>query len=106
MVHLNRDARGVAFAFRRSYLASMPKKPSNPRPPADENVAAFSVLQRVIARSGDEPTVSAEDAGKNPAAVALGRLGGLTGGKSRAESLTPERRSEIARQGAKKRHGG
>jgi len=34
---------------------------------------------------------------KNPAAVALGRLGGLKGGKARAEKLTPERRSEIAR---------
>jgi hypothetical protein len=34
---------------------------------------------------------------KNPAAVALGRLGGLKGGKARAEKLTPERRQEIAR---------
>ena len=34
---------------------------------------------------------------KNPAAVALGRLGGLKGGKARAEKLSPERRSEIAR---------
>ena len=35
---------------------------------------------------------------KNPAAVALGRLGGLKGGKARAEKLTPEQRSEIARR--------
>ena len=35
--------------------------------------------------------------GKNPAAVALGRLGGLKGGKARAAKLSPERRSEIAR---------
>jgi hypothetical protein len=34
---------------------------------------------------------------KNPAAVALGRLGGLKGGKARAEKLSPKRRSEIAR---------
>jgi len=40
---------------------------------------------------------------KNPAAVALGRLGGLKGGKARAEKLTPEQRSEIARMGGKKR---
>jgi hypothetical protein len=33
---------------------------------------------------------------KNPAAVALGRLGGLKGGKARAKKLTPERRKEIA----------
>jgi len=40
---------------------------------------------------------------KNPAAVALGRLGGLKGGKARAAKLTPEQRSEIARQGGKNR---
>ena len=34
---------------------------------------------------------------KNPAAVALGRLGGLKGGPGRMAKLTPERRSEIAR---------
>ena len=34
---------------------------------------------------------------KNPAAVALGRLGGLKGGKARAAKLTPEQRSESAR---------
>lgn len=40
---------------------------------------------------------------KNPAAVALGRLGGKKGGPARAEKLTPERRQEIARQAALKR---
>jgi hypothetical protein len=35
--------------------------------------------------------------GKNPAAVALGRLGGLVGGKARAKALSAKRRSEIAR---------
>jgi hypothetical protein len=37
-----------------------------------------------------------EDDGKNPAAVALGRLGGKKGGKARAAKLTPEQRAEIA----------
>lgn len=40
---------------------------------------------------------------KNPAAVALGKLGGAKGGKARAEKLTPEQRSEIARKAAKAR---
>jgi hypothetical protein len=35
---------------------------------------------------------------KNPAAVALGRLGGLKGGPARAKKLSPERRSELARK--------
>lgn len=43
------------------------------------------------------------DEGKNPAAVALGRLGGLKGGKARANSLTAEQRSEIAKKAAAKR---
>lgn len=37
---------------------------------------------------------------KNPAAVSLGRLGGLKGGKARAAKLTPERRREIAQAAA------
>jgi hypothetical protein len=40
---------------------------------------------------------------KNPAAVALGRLGGKKGGKARAEKLSPERRKEIAQRAAAKR---
>ena len=37
---------------------------------------------------------------KNPAAVALGRLGGLKGGKARAASLTKKQRSDIAKKAA------
>jgi hypothetical protein len=40
---------------------------------------------------------------KNAAAVALGRLGGLQGGKARAERLTPEQRAESARKAAQAR---
>ena len=40
---------------------------------------------------------------KNPAAVALGRLGGIKGGEARAKSLTPEQRKEIAQKAAAKR---
>jgi hypothetical protein len=44
------------------------------------------------------------DDGRDAAASALGRIGGLKGGKARAKKLTPERRSEIARNAAKARH--
>jgi hypothetical protein len=44
--------------------------------------------------------LSGEDQGKNPAAVALGRLGGLKGGKARAAKLSPRKRAEIARRAA------
>jgi hypothetical protein len=40
---------------------------------------------------------------KNPHAVALGKMGGSKGGKSRAAKLTPERRSEIARKAVQAR---
>ena len=40
---------------------------------------------------------------KNPAAVALGKLGGSKGGQKRAENLSPEQRSEIAQRAAQAR---
>ena len=42
---------------------------------------------------------------KNPAAVALGRLGGLKGGKARAEKLSAKKRKAIAQKAAKTRWG-
>jgi hypothetical protein len=44
-------------------------------------------------------TVSQED-GKDPAAVALGRKGGLKGGRARANALSKKQRSEIAKKAA------
>jgi hypothetical protein len=46
-----------------------------------------------------------DDSGKDPAAVALGRKGGLKGGKARAARMTAEERSEAARRAARKRWG-
>ncbi len=48
---------------------------------------------------------SRDKAPKNPAAVALGKLGGPKGGPARAAALTPQRRSEIARKAAVQRWG-
>ncbi|MGY8814152.1 MAG: histone H1 [Gammaproteobacteria bacterium] len=50
--------------------------------------------------SGEDPYQ-----GKKPMAVELGRLGGQKGGKARAESLSSERRIEIAKHAAKARWG-
>lgn len=47
--------------------------------------------------------VGQEPKEKNEAAVALGRLGGLRGGRARAEKLTEEQRREIAQKAAKAR---
>lgn len=51
----------------------------------------------------DHSPIAAE---KNPAAVALGRLGGLKGGRARAEKLSAKRRSQIAKKAAIARWGG
>jgi hypothetical protein len=54
----------------------------------------------------DIATGQAKEAGpppKNPAAVSLGRQGGLKGGKARAQKLSAERRAEIAKKAAKAR---
>lgn len=56
----------------------------------------------LAARASSDRSIPAE---RNPAAVALGRLGGLKGGKARAATLTPEQRREIARAAANARWG-
>ena len=65
----------------------------------DANQIAHSILQDVIALTEKPSAPSA----KNPAAVALGRLGGLKGGKARADSLSAKKRSEIAQKAAESR---
>jgi hypothetical protein len=76
----------------------MPKR--SRKPPADENQAAKSVINRIDQLTSDLP-----EQVKNPAAQALGRLGGLKGGKARAASMTPEQRKEVAKRAAEARWG-
>lgn len=73
---------------------------SNKRP-TDTNQLAKTILD--IATGEKEDTLSKEEI--SSAAAALGRKGGLKGGKARAEALTPERRAEIARKAAAARWG-
>jgi hypothetical protein len=63
------------------------------KPPEDEAQAAFRVVREA----------TAEEPAKNPAAVALGKLGASKGGKARAASLSKRRRREIAKTAAKAR---
>lgn len=73
----------------------MPKRTSTTRP-TDLNLLAASIVQKV---TGTNLTEEAPHQ-KNPAAVVLGRLGGLKGGKARAEKLSAKRRREIAKKAA------
>lgn len=69
----------------------------------DFSVTAFRVVQEATGQI--EPELEKPTETKTFDAKALGRLGGLKGGKARAEKLTPERRSEIAKKAAKARWG-
>ena len=69
--------------------------------PRDPNELAHQVFLESI---GELPkTAPPEPKPKNPAAVALGRLGGLKGGLARAAKLGPKKRSAIAAKAAKAR---
>ena len=73
---------------------------SIPKRPRDANQLGKLIVDLA---TGDAQEESPPESGKNPHAVALGRLGGKKGGKARAAKLTPEKRIEIARKAAKAR---
>jgi hypothetical protein len=75
----------------------MPSRPSKPRKNEDINEAAFRVVREATEKHDPEARK------KNPAAVALGRLGASKGGKARAAKLSAKRRAEIARKAARAR---
>lgn len=72
------------------------KKPKRPR---DTNQLAKAIVDLATGEA-QEPVVKDT---RNPAAVELGRLGGLKGGRARAKALTASQRSKIAKLGAQKR---
>ena len=71
----------------------MPKRTSK-KQPSDINLLAASVVQAATAQT---PTANTS---LHDAAAVLGRLGGLKGGKARAEKLSAKRRSAIAKKAA------
>lgn len=79
------------------HILSMAKTPKRPRDPAQ--LAKFIV--DVATGEVEDRERTPEERGKDPAAAALGRKGGV----ARAAKISPERRSEIARKGAAKRWG-
>lgn len=67
---------------------------SKRKPPSDPNKLGKYIVDLATGEIEELPD------GKNPHAVALGRKGGLKGGKARSDGMTPERRSEIAKKAA------
>jgi hypothetical protein len=83
----------------------MTSKAPHKKRPRDANQLAKSIVDIATGEVEDrEPTP--EEQGKDPAAVSLGRRGGIKGGKARAEKLSAARRKEIAKQAARTRWGG
>ncbi len=74
----------------------MAKQKRNPTDP-------LRLAREVVEAAIGEPLTNKPAKDKNPAAVALGRLGGLKGGKARAKKLSGKRRREIARKAARTR---
>jgi hypothetical protein len=71
-----------------------------PKRPRDPNQLAKSIIDIATGQKPDrDPTP--EEQGKDPAAVAMGKKGG----RARADSMTAEKRSEIAKRAADKRWG-
>ncbi|HEY4013450.1 MAG TPA: hypothetical protein VGM06_08935 [Polyangiaceae bacterium] len=87
---------------------AMPKRSSKPKKPPTKDpnaLAAFIVAQA----TSEDPLEAAEpttEEAAHAAAVALGRLGGLKGGKARAAALSKKKRSDIAKKAAKARWTG
>lgn len=79
----------------------MPDRSSkSPKLPRDTNQRAFAVVAKLTGTAAPEPAPEPE---KDPAAVSLGRRGGLKGGKARAAKLTSQERSEATRKAAEAR---
>lgn len=81
----------------------MPTEPKGVKRPRDPIQLGKLIGDILTGQVEDRAPSPADDPNKDPAAVALGRKGGLKGGKARADSLTPEERKKIAQDAAKKR---
>jgi len=88
---------GLALGNQTVHTSSMPRRSSKDRYFA---VNAFRVVEQAIGEHMDGTPLEEPNAGKNPAAVALGRLGGAKGGRARADKLSAAKRKAIAKKAA------
>lgn len=83
--------------YRRLTIEGKPKRQGTAH---DSTVVALRVVEQAIGEKLDGSPLDDPNAGKNPAAVALGKLGGAKGGKARAAALSPAKRKAIAKKAA------
>ncbi len=81
----------------------MPSRASKPKRPRDTNQLAWQIVQEA---TGQVPIDPEKPDTRNPAAVALSKLGASKGGNARAKSLSKAKRLEIAKKAAKARWRG
>ena len=86
-----------ATASQGARLKEMPER--SPKRPRDPNMLGKLIVDLATGQASDAPV----DAGKDPAAVSLGRRGGLKGGPARAAKMTTMERRESARKAARAR---
>jgi len=79
----------------------MPSRASTPKRPRDPNLRARSVVEDLIGEKMDGSPLPVDT--RNPAAVALSKLGASKGGKARAANLSNAKRKSIAKKAAKAR---
>jgi hypothetical protein len=78
-------------------------KRSSKKRPRDPNQLGKLIVDLSTGDASEPVEVAPTDEGKDPAAVSLGRRGGLKGGKARAKALSAKRRKEIAQKAARSR---
>ena len=88
-----------------SVICHNPSMPTRSSKDHDFTTVAKQVVEQAIGEQWDGSPLPDKDAGKNPAAVALGKLGGAKGGAARAAALSPRKRSAIAKKAAEARWG-
>lgn len=89
-------------------MAKQPKKPAagKPKKPPKARADLNQLAARIVREAtGQAPKTPDPDAGKDPAAVALGRKGGLKGGKARAKAMTKTQRVASAKKASATRWG-
>jgi len=86
-------------------MPSRSSKPKREGTPHDFTTIARRVVEQAIGEKLDGSPLPDPHQGKNPAAVALGKLGGAKGGAARAAALSPTKRKQIAKKAAAARWG-
>ncbi|HEU0046603.1 MAG TPA: hypothetical protein VFQ43_03220 [Nitrososphaera sp.] len=81
----------------------MPSRSSKKPKDHDFMTVARRVVEQAIGEKLDGSPLDNPAEGKNPHAVALGRMGGMKGGKARAQSLSARKRKQIAKKAAEAR---